>query len=99
MRAIAFVFAAFVVLLVAYDRWRPNAITEDETEPQQPHHLVDQDSPSSAAPSQPFSCDGKTRCSQMTSCAEATFYLQNCPGVKIDGDHDGIPCEDQLCGR
>jgi hypothetical protein len=99
MRAIVFVFAAFVVLMAAYDRWRPNSITQDETEPQQPHHLVDQDSPSSATPSRPFSCDGKTRCSQMTSCAEATFYLQNCPDVKIDGDHDGIPCEDQLCGR
>ncbi|WP_085961298.1 excalibur calcium-binding domain-containing protein [Cupriavidus basilensis] len=23
----------------------------------------------------------------------ARFYLRNCPGVKIDGDHDGIPCE------
>jgi hypothetical protein len=27
------------------------------------------------------------------------FYLKHCPGVEIDGDHDGIPCEQQLCAR
>ena len=45
-----------------------------------------------------FSCDGRTYCSQMRSCAEATYFLQNCPGVKMDGDHDGVPCEKQWCG-
>ncbi len=35
--------------------------------------------------------------SQMTSCAEATFFLKSCPGVKMDGDHDGVPCEAQWC--
>ncbi len=44
-----------------------------------------------------FSCDGRQHCSQMTSCAEATFFIQNCPNTKMDGDHDGIPCEDQWC--
>jgi hypothetical protein len=34
----------------------------------------------------------------MTSCDEAIFYLTNCPGVEIDGDGDGIPCERQWCG-
>jgi hypothetical protein len=33
----------------------------------------------------------------MNSCEEATFYLRNCPGVEIDGDNDGIPCEKQWC--
>jgi hypothetical protein len=42
-------------------------------------------------------CDGRTRCSQMTSCAEATWFLKNCPGVEMDGDRDGIPCERQWC--
>ncbi len=44
-----------------------------------------------------FRCDGRTYCSQMTSCAEATYFLNNCPGTKMDGDHDGIPCEKQWC--
>jgi hypothetical protein len=44
-----------------------------------------------------FACDGRTHCSQMHSCEEATFFLKNCPGTKMDGDHDGIPCETQYC--
>ena len=45
----------------------------------------------------PFHCDGRTHCSQMTSCAEAEFFLNNCPNVKMDGNHDGVPCERQWC--
>ena len=44
-----------------------------------------------------FRCNGKIYCSEMTSCAEATFYLRNCRGTKMDGDNDGIPCERQWC--
>ncbi|HEV7608954.1 MAG TPA: excalibur calcium-binding domain-containing protein [Steroidobacteraceae bacterium] len=44
-----------------------------------------------------FSCDGRVYCSQMTSCEEATWFLRNCPGVKMDGDNDGDPCEQQWC--
>lgn len=44
-----------------------------------------------------YRCDGRQHCSQMTSCAEATFFLKNCPDVKMDGDRDGVPCEEQLC--
>ncbi|MES1264381.1 MAG: excalibur calcium-binding domain-containing protein [Variovorax sp.] len=44
-----------------------------------------------------FKCDGRTYCSQMSSCAEATFFLKNCPGVKMDGNGDGVPCEKQWC--
>ncbi len=44
-----------------------------------------------------FRCDGRTHCSQMTSCAEAKFFLENCPGTQMDGDRDGIPCESQWC--
>ncbi len=48
---------------------------------------------------QSFQCAGKTQCSQMSSCAEAVFYLQHCPASVTDGDGDGIPCEDQWCGH
>lgn len=44
-----------------------------------------------------FKCDGRTMCSQMTSCAEARYFLQHCPGTKMDGDNDGDPCERQWC--
>jgi len=46
-----------------------------------------------------FACSGKTQCSEMKSCEEAEYYLKNCPNVEIDGDADGIPCEEQWCGH
>jgi endonuclease YncB( thermonuclease family) len=42
-------------------------------------------------------CDGRQYCSQMTSCAEAKWFLKNCPGMKMDGNNDGVPCEQQWC--
>lgn len=44
-----------------------------------------------------FTCDGRTHCSQMTSCEEATYFLQQCPNTQMDGNGDGIPCEKQWC--
>jgi cold shock CspA family protein len=45
-----------------------------------------------------YSCDGRTMCSQMASCAEAKYFIRNCPGTQMDGDGDGVPCEAQWCG-
>lgn len=42
-------------------------------------------------------CDGRTHCSQMTSCTEAKFFLKNCPSTQMDGNNDGTPCEQQWC--
>ncbi len=49
------------------------------------------------APEPRYTCDGRTHCSQMTSCEEATWFLRNCPGTKMDGNNDGVPCEKQWC--
>jgi len=46
---------------------------------------------------QQYRCDGRTHCSQMTSCAEATYFTRNCPNTKMDGNNDGVPCEMQWC--
>lgn len=55
----------------------------------------------SALPAQPapssFTCDGRKYCSQMTSCNEAKLFLKNCPGMEMDGNNDGVPCEQQWC--
>lgn len=58
--------------------------------------------PAPAAPEVPrvapsWRCDGRQYCSQMTSCEEAKFFLAHCPNTKMDGDRDGIPCEEQWC--
>jgi len=47
--------------------------------------------------SQQYHCAGKIHCSEMDSCEEAKYYLRNCPNVKIDGNRDGMPCEQQHC--
>ncbi|MDO8573295.1 MAG: thermonuclease family protein [Candidatus Daviesbacteria bacterium] len=43
-----------------------------------------------------FTCAEKTTCGQMSSCAEAEFYLNTCGVSRLDGDKDGVPCE-TLC--
>jgi len=53
--------------------------------------------PDAASNNTRFKCDGRTHCSQMTSCEEATFFLKNCPDTKMDGNNDGVPCEKQWC--
>jgi len=40
----------------------------------------------------------KTRCTQMSSCEEARFYLTRCHHHWLDGDKNGMPCEN-LCHR
>ena len=52
--------------------------------------------PSPPPPPPPFTCGGKRYCGEMTSCAEARFYLTRCGLTRLDGDGDGIPCE-SLC--
>jgi hypothetical protein len=41
-------------------------------------------------------CGAKRVCSEMTSCAEARYYLTQCGVSSLDGDGDGVPCE-ALC--
>ena len=48
-------------------------------------------------PAAAYQCDGRSHCAQMTSCAEATWFIQHCPDTQMDGNGDGIPCERQWC--
>jgi len=93
-RVMLLVLATVIGAMAFHARQRPS---EDQSS------LIE--SPAAAAPastplsaSRPtFTCDGRTHCSQMRSCVEAKFFLRNCPGTEMDGDHDGIPCESQHC--
>ena len=84
--------AIFVVACIAYSYnrvtkhagFRPPALLAEPVEPK-------------PSVQNAYRCDGRTYCSQMTSCAEATYFLNNCAGVKMDGNNDGIPCEQQWC--
>ena len=70
-------------------------VNRHELSQQAPQPLIT----STATPEPMFGrkCDGRTQCSQMTSCAEAKWFINNCPGTKMDGNHDGTPCEQQWC--
>ena len=76
-----------------------------EVRPQpQPAQATEPSPPATAranlsSPAPQYKCDGRIYCSQMTSCDEATYFLRNCPGVKMDGNNDGVPCEQQWCTR
>lgn len=41
-------------------------------------------------------CGAKRFCREMTDCAEAKFYFDQCGQTALDGNHDGIPCN-SLC--
>jgi endonuclease YncB( thermonuclease family) len=43
-------------------------------------------------------CGTKKYCGQMSSCAEARYYLNQCGVASLDGNHDGIP-SNKLCRR
>lgn len=70
-------------------------VNRHELSQQTPQPLIT----STATPTPMFGrkCDGRTQCSQMTSCAEAKWFINNCPGTQMDGNHDGTPCEQQWC--
>ncbi len=44
-------------------------------------------------------CGRKRRCSQMVSCDEAYFYFTFCGVSTLDGNHDGVPCENSCEGK
>jgi hypothetical protein len=95
MRMIVFVVILGLLAWQGYQRLQARtgtaAAQEEPSTPSTPATL--------SSPASLYKCDGRTYCSQMTSCEEATYFLRNCPGVKMDGNNDGIPCEQQWCRR
>lgn len=90
--------------LFAYDHFKAKGVGPAEpraaaysapaqVEPSRPHPAESV----ATGPDVQFKCDGRTHCSQMRSCAEATFFLQHCPNTQMDGNNDGEPCEQQWC--
>jgi len=96
---------AFILLaLVAFGGWQyyqhnlnTSASVETYTDVQPDTYFNDEplpvEAPIFSQPTQSFRCDGRQHCSQMTSRAEAEFFVRNCPDTKMDGDNDGVPCE------
>ena len=75
----------------------PKGLARKEDTPQRSTTALPRPAASLPLAAPAFRCDGRLHCSQMTSCNEARLFLKNCPGVKMDGDGDGVPCEQQWC--
>ncbi len=95
------VFRILLIALLAFGVWKGYEKYQSQR-PAQQFQEIDISSDSSRRNrsidlTPKFQCDGRTHCSQMTSCEEATFFLKNCPGTKMDGNNDGVPCEQQWC--
>jgi len=82
-----------IIAAIAWQGYTDYQLLRKTASPTQPISNVDSAMKRAAL----FECDGRTHCSQMKSCAEATFFIQHCPGTKMDGDGDGVPCESQWC--
>lgn len=65
---------------------KPTQIVIPTIQPQQPTVSI----------SNGFSCNCKKTCTEISSCDEAYFQLNQCGCSVRDGDNDGIPCEN-LC--
>ena len=90
----------FIVLIAlgwnAFQRHRSHQ-TRDADNSSEGFFIEHPGSTAKQALSNKFRCDGRQYCSQMISCEEAKFFIQHCPDTKMDGDHDGVPCEKQWC--
>lgn len=40
-----------------------------------------------------FECDGRKMCAEMTSCAEARYFVSHCPNTQMDASREGGPCK------
>lgn len=75
-----------------------NKKEEESTEDSKPERELMVNQGNYEGSSETYQCDGRTKCIQMNTCLEARFFLANCPGVDMDPDEDGVPCERNLCG-
>lgn len=100
MKKIIILLIVGVLAWKGYTRHENHGVVSASEEALAISEVIPEREPERAVPVTPikYQCDGRTHCSQMTSCEEATFFLRNCPGVKMDGGRsNGIPCESQWC--
>ena len=94
MRRVLLLLLVVGIVFVYRFGWVPSGVDQSDA--------VDSTAPASPTRKAPvateaFSREGKTHRSAMRPSIETKLYLAHCPGVKIDGDNDGIPCESQWC--
>lgn len=98
MKKLFLILAFAAMALAGYHKYQARAAVDASPVAAAPVASTLDAAPATAA-SSPFKCDGRTHCSQMTSCAEATYFIQHCPNTAMDGNNDGVPCERQWCSE
>lgn len=114
VKELVIIVAIIAIVFVGYDKHKSHIAESDQLQamparqttqvsPEMKGHSWisphEAESMTSNTSSKQFKCDGRTYCSQMTSCAEALYFLQHCPNIKMDGDYNGEPCERQWCNQ
>jgi hypothetical protein len=69
----------FILLLLGLAAWQGYGEYKPRRAAQATSPGMADVSPRAPDPAGRFRCDGRTYCSQITSCEEATFFLKNCP--------------------
>ncbi len=103
MKQIFLIAIVSIAAIAGYNKYQNNkmmsALQPEMDSAVNPHSTTPSSNSSNTNSDLTYSCDGRVYCSEMNSCEEATFFLNNCPNTKMDGDYDGIPCENQWCSR
>jgi Excalibur calcium-binding domain len=86
-----------VIALIGFLAWKGYDKFHGDAETATPVRATPLAQPFGDAAPSGFKCDGRTRCGQMSSCEEATYFIKNCPNTQMDGNNDGVPCEQQWC--
>ncbi|HZV63211.1 MAG TPA: excalibur calcium-binding domain-containing protein [Methylophilaceae bacterium] len=83
----------FIIGLIGFGIWTYLKNEGAESSGALPTTAESQDFTATETIESKFSCDGRQYCSQMSSIEEAEYFVGHCPDTKMDGDQDGIPCE------
>ncbi|MCC2954611.1 cold shock domain-containing protein [Massilia sp. IC2-477] len=89
------IFGLVLLLMLGYVGYVRHS-NQDSTIPASVYKIVS--ARDALRPHPEFQCTPeKNSCSKMGSCAEALFHHERCKVPDMDGDGDGIPCEQQWC--
>jgi hypothetical protein len=88
MKRLAILVFAALVAWQLYGQWRAGAFASLTPKV---------DAPAARAVPTEFSCDRRTHCAQMTSCAEAKYFLKHCRDADLEVDASGVPCSRRWC--
>jgi hypothetical protein len=70
-----------------------NPVVTKKAAPSSAEKTSQQSAPSTSAVTTSWQCGTTKSCNEIDSCAEATYYLNECGLSDLDRDGDGLPCE------